>query len=86
MSTHNLPLTRHAANECGGWVKIVKRFRLPHTMGVASFSKGDSIITVTFLYFCRFIQKTHASGFGNSLGNIISQIHKKSTVLSQASQ
>ena len=26
----NLPLSRHAANEYGGWVKIVKRFRLSH--------------------------------------------------------
>ena len=34
---HNLPLARHAANEYGGWVKIVKQFRLSHKpMGSAS--------------------------------------------------
>ena len=37
---HNLPLARHAANECGGWVKIVKRFRLSHKpMGLASIER-----------------------------------------------
>ena len=28
MNRHNLPFARHAANEYGGWVKIVKWFRL----------------------------------------------------------
>ena len=34
---NNLPLERHAANEYGGWVKIVKWFRLSHKpVGLAS--------------------------------------------------
>ena len=33
-------LTNHAANEYGGWVKIVKRFRLSHKpMGLASVER-----------------------------------------------
>ena len=33
-------LTRHAANECGGWVKIVIRFRLSHnSRGLASVKR-----------------------------------------------
>ena len=27
MNRRDLLLCRHVANECGGWVKIVKRFR-----------------------------------------------------------
>ena len=30
MNKHNLPLTRHAANEYGGWVKIVIWLSLFH--------------------------------------------------------
>ena len=37
---HNLPLDRHAANKYGGWVKIVKRFRLSHKpLGLASLER-----------------------------------------------
>ena len=40
MKRHNPPLARHAANECGGWVKIVKWFRLYHKpMGMASIER-----------------------------------------------
>ena len=36
----NLPLARHAANEYGGWVKIVKWFGLSHKlMGLASIDR-----------------------------------------------
>ena len=41
MNRHNLPLTQHAANEYGGWVQIVKQFRLAHKpMGLASIGGG----------------------------------------------
>ena len=37
---NNLPLERHAANEYGGWVKIVKWFRLSHKpVGLASVER-----------------------------------------------
>ena len=41
MNRHNRSLARHAANEYGGWVKIVKRFRLSHkAMGMASIERA----------------------------------------------
>ena len=40
MNRHNLPFARYAANEYGGWVKIVKRFRLSHkAMGLTSIER-----------------------------------------------
>ena len=40
MSIHKIPLTKHAANEYGGWVKIVNQFRLSHKpMGPASIER-----------------------------------------------
>ena len=48
MNRHNLPLTRHAANEYVGWVKIVKRRRLYHkSMGLVSMER----VTVKLLYY-----------------------------------
>ena len=40
VSSHNLQLTRHAANECRGWVNIVIWFRLSYTpRGLASVDR-----------------------------------------------
>ena len=45
----NLLFARHVANEYGGWVKIVKQFRMSHKpMGQAS--EGDSIINNNFTF------------------------------------
>ena len=47
MNRHDLWLTRHAANEYGGWVKIVKWFRLSDKpVGLASIERV-TIITFT---------------------------------------
>ena len=38
MNRNKKPLVRHAANEYGGWVDIVIRFRLSHKPQHASFN------------------------------------------------
>ena len=49
MNIHNLSHAKHAANEYGGYVKIVKWFRLPHKSSVAGLNReGDSTINNNF--------------------------------------
>ena len=53
MNKHNLLLASHTANEYGGWVKIVKRFRLFHRpMGLSSVES----VTIINNFAFKFIQ------------------------------
>ena len=45
MNRYNLPLARHAANEYGGWIKIVKWFRLSHKpIGLDSIERVTVVV------------------------------------------
>ena len=50
MNRYNQPLARHAANEYGGWVKIIKQFRLSQAHGAGLIWVGHSITNDNFTY------------------------------------
>ena len=57
MNRHNLLLARHAAYEYGGWVKIVKLFRLSHKPTRLAILEGDSIINNNLTYVYQYTRQ-----------------------------